>query len=150
MTELDKIRGVKGCKKCPGYLRYLGRELILTAYHLHEQKKDGWQIPYERAVGVFLAIGLLEHGVPKDGDVQAEIPPPPDINIEEWAGGPRRFHSGFQMEAKDMSTSRKGKKPVKPIAPGPARKPKSRKQGTVKKGGYDVLSMKDLEKKRRS
>ena len=59
MTELDKIRGMKGCKNCPGFLEHLGRELALTAHRMHRTGEDGWQIPYERSVGVYLAIGLL-------------------------------------------------------------------------------------------
>lgn len=147
MTELDKVRGMKGCKNCPGFLEYLGRELVLTAHRMHRMGEDGWQIPYERSVGVYLAIGLLRNGVAKDGGIQADIPPPPDIEIKEWAGGPRFFRSTFQTPTQEMQTNPEGRAPVTPIVPGSKRKRKPKKTGTTKKG-FEVLSIKDLKKRR--
>lgn len=147
MTELNKIRGMKGCKSCPRLLEHLARELVLTAHRMHQAGEDGWQIPYERSVGAYLAIGLLRNGVAKEGGVQADIPPPPDVEPKEWAGGPRFFRSTFQTPTQEMQTNPKGKAPVTPIVPGPKRKRKPKKTGTAKKG-FQVLSMDDLKKRR--
>ena len=154
--DLRKLRGMKGCKKCPGILDGLAKALEETAYNRHEMGEKDWERAYERAVGVRLALGILKNGVGKDGDVVAHLPCPPNVKMEDWKNGPRFIRGvGFNDRSEDvlkkpeaLPTNPEGKPPVKPIVPGPAKKKKERKQGTARKGGFEVLSLKDLKKKR--
>lgn len=147
--DLRKLRGVKGCQKCPGHLEVLAKALEQTAYNRHAMGETDWERTFERAVGVRLAIGILKHGVDKEGNVQADLPCPPNIQFEEWKNGPRFVRGlGFNDAPEHLMTNPNSKMPREPIVPGPARKPKPRKQGTARKGGMKVISIKELKKRR--
>ena len=145
--ELDKIRGMKGCKNCPGFLEYLARDLEWTAQNRFKMGEKDWERAWEKAVGVRMAIGLLRYGVAENGDVHAELPPPPNMSPEKWAGGDRFFRSSFTDRAEDIPTNPEGKASATLPTFGPKRKRKAQKQGTAKKG-MQILSLKDLKKRR--
>lgn len=147
--DLKKLRGRKGCGKCPALLDGLAKALEAEAYYRYQNNQDDWERVWEKAIGVRMAIGLLKDGVDKNGNVVAAIGCPPGFDFEKWKAGPRFIpKAGFHDRPEDLLTNPAGKKPVAPIVPGPKKKPKERKQGTARKGGFQVLSMKDLKKKR--
>lgn len=147
--DLKKLRGRKGCKKCPALLDGLAKALEAEAYHRYQNGADDWERVWEKAIGVRMAIGLLKDGVDKNGNVVAAIGCPPGFDFEAWKKGPRFIPtSGFHERPEDLIRNPEGKPEVKPIVPGPAKKSKERKKSTARKGGFEVLSMEDLKKKR--
>lgn len=120
--DLRKLRGIKGCKKCPGHLESLAKALEETAATRYRFGEKDWERVYERAVGVRMALGLLKHGVDKDGNVMANLPCPPNINLEDWKNGPR-FIRGIAFG--DRSEDVLEKPEDLPTVPAPA--PKGRK-----------------------
>jgi hypothetical protein len=127
MSELMKIAGEKGCGKCPAKLEYLAKELEQTARLLFIRRDQKWERIWERAVGIRMAMGLLKHGVTKEGQIMVELPPPPGEDPKSWAGGPRFHKSGFSESFREMPTNPKEKNRLK-FVPEKGGKPDGKKK----------------------
>lgn len=150
MHYLEKIKGEKGCKKCPKTLTYLALDLEQTARYLFVTGDEKWERVWERAVGVRMSIGLLEEGAREGGQIMAELPEPPNVDRDKWRGGPRFLESGFTGSIQEAPTN-PGGKPAKDRYAEPAPKRTRKKKGPRNEAspkGMRVVSKEQLAKER--
>lgn len=82
--SLKDLRGIKGCRKCPGYIARLAREMEDTARNQYRLRDPKWFESWLKAVGIRFAEGLLRDGVTPDLEVIADLRSPPNADPKKW------------------------------------------------------------------
>ena len=72
-----------GCIKCCNKLEQLASAIEQEACVMY-QRGDPWEKTWQIAMGIRLSEGLLRFGRDADGIIMANLPPPPDVDPEEY------------------------------------------------------------------